>query len=117
MASVSRIARAVAGAFPNQGLSVWHSVGEAADQEVPHLHIHVPPRILGDQLLRIYPEYAPEPDQAVRDSYAAVLRAALHLTLAQRDEPDRRLDDYEADEKRGPDTSDVLADIRRRLRR
>src|SRR5215470_2195205 len=40
IASVTRITRAVAAAFPNQGLSLWHSIGEAADQEVPHLHIH-----------------------------------------------------------------------------
>jgi histidine triad (HIT) family protein len=84
MASVSRITRAVAAAFPNQGLSVWHSIGEAADQEVPHLHFHVHPRIVGDQLLRIYPKYAPEPDPATRDSYAATLRAALRLTPGQR---------------------------------
>src|SRR5207248_5654381 len=46
MASVARITRAVAAGFPNQGLSLWHSIGEAADQEVPHLHIHVHPRML-----------------------------------------------------------------------
>jgi histidine triad (HIT) family protein len=46
MASVARIARAVAAAFPNQGLSLWHSIGPAADQEVPHLHFHVHPRLV-----------------------------------------------------------------------
>jgi histidine triad (HIT) family protein len=84
MASVKRVAVAVTAAFPNQGLSVWHSVGEAADQEVPHLHIHIHPRILGDQLLRIYPRCAPEPDRATRDRYAATLRAALPLAPAER---------------------------------
>lgn len=38
MSLVTRVTRAVAAAFPNQGLSLWHSIGEAADQEVPHLH-------------------------------------------------------------------------------
>lgn len=52
MESVARITRAVAETFPNQGLTLWHSIGEAADQEVPHLHIHVHPRMLNDGLLR-----------------------------------------------------------------
>lgn len=77
MASVARIARAVTAAFPNQGLSVWHSIGEAAHQEVPHLHVHVHPRLLGDQMLQIYPAAAPLPDKLVRDSYAATLRSHL----------------------------------------
>jgi histidine triad (HIT) family protein len=77
MASVARITRAVTAAFPNQGLSLWHSIGEAADQEVPHLHIHVHPRMLDDRLLRIYPSAAPVPDKPLRDKYAATLRARL----------------------------------------
>jgi len=77
MDSVARITRAVAAAFPNQGLSLWHSIGVAADQEVPHLHIHVHPRMLDDRLLRIYPSAAPLPDKPLRDRYAATLRSLL----------------------------------------
>jgi len=77
MASVVRIARAVAAAFPNDGLSVWHSIGEGADQEVPHLHFHVHPRMIGDGLLRVYPSPASISDKSVRDSYAARLRSHL----------------------------------------
>src|SRR5258708_16402556 len=33
MSSLIRITRAATTAFPNQGLSLWHSIGEAADQE------------------------------------------------------------------------------------
>lgn len=75
MASVARIARAVAAAFPNQGLSLWHSIGEAAHQEVPHLHVHVHPRLVGDGMLQIYPSAAPLSDKLVRDNYAATLRS------------------------------------------
>lgn len=78
MASVARIARAMTAAFPNQGLSLWHSVGEAADQEVPHAHVHVHPRLLGDRLLQVYPTVPSLPDKLVRDSYAETLRS--HLT-------------------------------------
>jgi len=77
MASVARITRAVAAAFPNQGLSLWHSIGEAADQEVPHLHIHVHPRMLDDRLLQVYPSAPAVPDKPVRDEYAATLRSHL----------------------------------------
>ena len=77
MAAVALITRAVAAAFPNDGLSVWHSIGEAADQEVPHLHFHVHPRRLNDRLLQIYPRHAPVPDKGVRDTYAAALRSHL----------------------------------------
>jgi len=77
MASVTRITRAVTAAFPNQGLSLWHSIGEAAAQEVPHLHVHVHPRILDDRLLRVYPSAPALPDKLLRDKYAATLRAHL----------------------------------------
>src|SRR5207237_9199104 len=74
MASVARITRAVAAGFRNQGLSLWHSIGEAADQEVPHLHIHVHPRMLDDHLLQIYPSAPPLADKPLRDKYADRLR-------------------------------------------
>ena len=77
MDAVARITRAVALAFPNQGLSLWHSIGEAADQEVPHLHIHVHPRMLDDRLLCIYPSAPPVPDKPLREKYAATLRSHL----------------------------------------
>ena len=77
MASVTRITRAVAAAFPNQGLSLWHSIGEGADQEVQHLHVHVHPRLLHDRLLRVYPSAPALPDAVTRDRYAQTLRSHL----------------------------------------
>jgi histidine triad (HIT) family protein len=78
MATVARVTRAVGNAFPNEGLSLWHSIGEAAFQEVPHLHIHVHPRMRGDNFLRVYPGEAPTmADQNTRDEYAARLRQHL----------------------------------------
>jgi histidine triad (HIT) family protein len=78
MWAVVRISQAVGAAFPNQGLSLWHSIGEAAFQEVPHLHIHVHPRILGDGLLQVYPRMAATPDMAILKKYANTLRAQLN---------------------------------------
>ena len=77
MATVARITRAVGRAFPNEGLSLWHSIGPAAFQEVPHLHIHVHPRLPDDGFLRVYPGEPPTSDQATRDRYAAAVRARL----------------------------------------
>jgi histidine triad (HIT) family protein len=77
MVMVSRVTRAVGLAFPNQGLSLWHSIGEAAFQEVPHLHIHVHPRLIGDDMLRVYPRLPGTPQRSTLDSYAAILRSHL----------------------------------------
>ena len=76
-ASVARITRAVGAAFPNQGLSLWHTIGEGADQEVPHLHVHVHPRLLHARLLRVYPSAPALPDAVTRDRYAQTQRSHL----------------------------------------
>ena len=50
-----RVARGVRGAFAPDGLNIWQSTGRTAGQEVPHVHVHVFPRMRGDRLLDIYP--------------------------------------------------------------
>jgi len=77
MNTLIKIARAVDQAFPNEGMSLWHSIGPAAFQEVPHMHMHVHPRRLNDGLLRVYPAAPVDADPIVRASYAERLRAAL----------------------------------------
>jgi histidine triad (HIT) family protein len=79
MNTLVKIARAVDSAFPNEGMSVWHSIGPAAFQEVPHMHVHVHvhPRRLGDDLLRVYPGVPTEADAASRATYAERVRRAL----------------------------------------
>lgn len=77
MKTVSRITRAVGKAFPNNGISLWHSIGEAAFQEVPHLHIHVHPRLDNDTVLRVYEQLPENVDAATRDEYAERMRRAL----------------------------------------
>lgn len=77
MSAVSMVTRAVGEAFPNEGISLWSSIGPAAFQEVPHLHIHIHPRRTRDGLLRIYPSSPAHPDQETRDSYAARIREHL----------------------------------------
>jgi histidine triad (HIT) family protein len=82
MNTLIRVARAVDRAFPNEGMSLWHSIGPAAFQEVPHMHMHVHPRRLGDELLRVYPGAPVDADPATRAAYAERLRQALVHELA-----------------------------------
>lgn len=77
MASVARITRAVGRAFPNEGISLWHSIGPAAFQEVPHLHIHVHPRRTQDGFLRVYPGRIENSAPELRAEIAQRMRAAL----------------------------------------
>ena len=77
MATVIRVAKAVDAAFPSDGMSLWHSIGPAAFQEVPHLHIHIHPRKTADGVLRVYPSRPPTADRSTRDDYAEKIRAFL----------------------------------------
>ena len=82
MQSVSRVTRAVGQAFPNNGISLWHSIGEAAFQEVPHLHIHVHPRLNNDGILRVYDSLPENVDFPTRERYAELVRHQLHRLQA-----------------------------------
>ena len=82
MITTARIARAVDRAFPSDGISVWHSAGAGANQEVPHLHFHVHPRRLGDNVLAVYPSAPTLPARPVLEQWAAQVREALRAELA-----------------------------------
>lgn len=77
MQAVSKITQAVSRAFPNNGISLWHSIGEAAFQEVPHMHIHVHPRLDNDNVLRVYEQLPENVDFATREKYADMVREEL----------------------------------------
>ncbi|PPK97993.1 histidine triad (HIT) family protein [Kineococcus xinjiangensis] len=70
-----RLAGVMRSAFPEtQGINLLLSEGEAADQSVPHAHLHVIPRRAGDPLRISAAPAAPEPrdhlDQAARQLQA-----------------------------------------------
>ena len=76
MSGVVRVAAAVRSAFAPDGISVWQSNGEAAGQEVPHVHFHVLARRAGDKLMRIN-KSGEQADLEERERRAGLLREAL----------------------------------------
>jgi histidine triad (HIT) family protein len=85
MATVVRVTTAVSHAFPNEGISLWHSIGPAAFQEVPHLHIHVHPRRMHDEFFRVYPGTIEDSSVELRKDLAQRMRQALELPAAARE--------------------------------
>jgi len=73
-----RVACAVEQAWAPGGLNLWQSNRQAGGQEVPHVHVHVQPREVGDGLLRVYPHGAPAAAPRARlDEWAQQLRQRL----------------------------------------
>ncbi len=77
MEAVVETARAVRSSLRPEGLSVWQSNGEAAGQEVPHVHFHVLARWAGDELLRVYPQKPSYPSRSELDEMASRIRAGF----------------------------------------
>ena len=77
ISTVARVARAVQAAFAPDGMNIWQSNGEAAGQEVFHLHMHVLPRHSGDGLLRMYDGSPKLPARSELDTQATALREAI----------------------------------------
>lgn len=77
MQTVVRVADAVRRVTDPGGISVWSSNGAAADQEVPHVHLHVLARYEGDQLLKVYGQSPQRPARAGLDELAARVQREL----------------------------------------
>ena len=77
-----RIARALeASGVRMEGYNLWVANGEAAGQEVFHVHLHVLPRFEGDGFgLRFPPGYGRRPERAELESLANKIRGALEAS-------------------------------------
>jgi len=61
-----------------EGINLFLADGEAAGQEVFHVHVHVLPRFKGDGFgLRLPPGYGSEATREQLDAHAATIRSAL----------------------------------------
>lgn len=61
-----------------EGVNLYLADGEAAGQEVWHVHLHVLPRFQGDGFgLRFGPDYGRRPGRDTLDDTAAAIRRAL----------------------------------------
>lgn len=79
MALATRVAKALYASFDPPGLNLWQSNGEAGGQEVPHVHLHVQPRLVNDGLMRVYPDGIPMPtSRAELDRLATLIQR--HVT-------------------------------------
>ena len=74
-----RVAAALRGSGVRcEGVNIHLADGEAAGQEVFHVHLHVFPRYEGDGFhLRFPPRYADPPDRSTLEATAARLREAI----------------------------------------
>lgn len=64
------------GPLRGEGTNLFLADGEAAGQEVFHVHLHVIPRFGGDNMtLRV--DYDPPPNRSVLDEHAATIAYAL----------------------------------------
>jgi histidine triad (HIT) family protein len=77
MSVIGGVSRAVRDVVEPEGVNIWQSTGEAAGQEVPHLHFHVLPRFRDDGLLRVYPSKPGYPAREELDLLAKRLKNAL----------------------------------------
>jgi len=61
-----------------EGINLFLADGEAASQEVFHVHLHVVPRYVGDGFgLRFGPDYGHMPSRSALDEVAAMIRYHL----------------------------------------
>ena len=83
MAELLRVGRHIAAALRGSGLrcegvNLFLADGEAAGQEIPHVHLHVFPRFKGDGFgFRFGPPYTRLPSREALDDAAVRIRAAL----------------------------------------
>jgi histidine triad (HIT) family protein len=79
MQAAIEVGRAIQDALQPDGLNLISSAGAAAEQTVPHLHLHVVPRWDDDAFGRIWPRQKETPDEVVRAA-ATRIRAACRAS-------------------------------------
>lgn len=74
MEEVKKISEAVKHGLDAGGINILHNSGSTAQQAVPHFHVHVIPRYVGDKI-NIFPKRASKPKEL--DQVANKIKEAL----------------------------------------
>lgn len=75
--TVVKVTKAVKQSINPEGITVWQSNGEAAGQEVEHVHFHILPRYVDDQVIRFYPNPPQVCEWKDLERIAAMIRAVI----------------------------------------
>ena len=75
--TVVKIARAINQSINPEGITLWQSNGQAAGQEIEHVHFHLLPRYMDDQVVQFYSTPPRIRQQAELERIAAKIKAAL----------------------------------------
>lgn len=75
--TVVRVSQALKRTLNPDGLNLWQSNGAGAGQEIPHVHVHVFPRINDDDKVQFYKTSPPYAERAYLDELATTIRAGF----------------------------------------
>ena len=75
--TVVKIARAIQQSIDPEGITIWQSNGQAAGQEIDHVHVHILPRYMHDQAVHFYPNPPSASSREELERIAATIRAAI----------------------------------------
>jgi diadenosine tetraphosphate (Ap4A) HIT family hydrolase len=75
--TVVKVAKAVKQSIKPEGITVWQSNGEAAGQEIDHVHFHVLPRYVDDQVIRFYPDHPQIREREDLERIAEIVREVI----------------------------------------
>lgn len=75
--TVVHVSRGIRTALQPDGLNIWQSNGAAAGQEIPHVHIHLLPRMANDNKIQFYTQLPPLEQRPYLDELADRIRCGL----------------------------------------
>lgn len=75
--TVVAVAKAIKQSIKPEGITVWQSNGEAAGQEIDHVHFHVLPRYMDDQVIGFYPHSPTVRERQDLERIAKIIREAI----------------------------------------
>ena len=75
--TVVKIVRAIKQSISPEGIAIWQSNGEAAGQKIEHVHFHILPRYMDDQVIRFCPNLPRVSQREDLERIAAMIRAMI----------------------------------------